>query len=62
MSDNESQKENPTLDIPAEIVGPERTLLQMFKLFVEPEVKRRQFSSAVVKAQVLFFRRQVARG
>jgi uncharacterized protein (UPF0332 family) len=48
-------------DIPDEIVGSERTLLQMFKLFVEPEIKRRQLRNtlpdpfAVVKAQVLFF-------
>jgi uncharacterized protein (UPF0332 family) len=54
MSDN-------TPDVPDEIVGPERTLLQMFKLFVEPEVKRRQLTGSlpdpftVVKAQVLFF-------
>jgi uncharacterized protein (UPF0332 family) len=52
MSDNETEK---TPDIPPEIVGPERTLMQMFRLYVEPEVKRRQFQQAVVKAQVLFF-------
>jgi hypothetical protein len=28
-------------EIPDDIVGPERTLQQMFKFFVEPEVKRR---------------------
>jgi uncharacterized protein (UPF0332 family) len=54
MSDN-------TPDVPDEIIGPERTLLQMFKLFVEPEIKRRQSIGSlpdpftVVKAQVLFF-------
>jgi hypothetical protein len=56
MSDNESGKENPTPDIPNEIVGPERTLLQMFELYVEPEVKRRQFPHTVIKAQVLFLK------
>jgi hypothetical protein len=55
MSDNEDGQDNPTPDIPNEIVGPERTLLQMFKLYVEPEVKRRQFPHMVIKAQVLFF-------
>jgi len=50
-----------TPDIPDEIVGPERTLLQMFKLFVEPEVKRRHENGSlpdpfsVKAAQVLFF-------
>jgi hypothetical protein len=53
MSDNESGKENLTPDIPNEIVGPERTLLQMFELYVEPEVKRRQFPHTVIKAQVV---------
>jgi len=58
---NEGQPDNPASDIPDDIVGPERTLLQMFKLFVEPEVKRRQLSGSlpdpftVTKAQVLFF-------
>jgi hypothetical protein len=54
-----------TPDIPDEIVGPERTLLQMFKLFVEPEVKRRHLNgslsdpSLVKAAQVLFFEGRV---
>jgi hypothetical protein len=35
MSDDESKKEeNSTPGIPDEIVGPERTLLQMFRLYV----------------------------
>ncbi|MGJ4911091.1 HEPN domain-containing protein [Bradyrhizobium oligotrophicum] len=48
-------------DIPDDIVGPERTFLQMFKLYVEPELKRRQLIDSlpdpftVVAAQVLFF-------
>jgi hypothetical protein len=46
MTDNE---------IPDDVVGPERTLLQMFRLYVEPEVKRRQFPDPVVRTQVLFF-------
>jgi uncharacterized protein (UPF0332 family) len=53
MSGEEKQDSPP--GIPDEIVGPERTLLQMFRLYVEPEVKRRLFPHAVIKAQVVFF-------
>jgi uncharacterized protein (UPF0332 family) len=52
MNDDENK---PLPDIPADVVGPERTLLQMFKLYVEPEVKRRQFRQPIAQAQVLFF-------
>jgi uncharacterized protein (UPF0332 family) len=58
MSDDATQAQPA---IPDDIVGPERTLLQMFKLFVEPEVKRLQLSKSlpdpftVTAAQVLFF-------
>jgi|ERR1700722_10042408 hypothetical protein len=33
--------------IPDDVTGPQRTLLQMFKLFVEPELKRRLLSGAL---------------
>lgn len=61
---NEGQQDHAAPDIPEEVVGPERTLLQMFKLYIEPEVKRRQLNQSlpdpftVVKAQVLFFERR----
>jgi uncharacterized protein (UPF0332 family) len=60
MSEKENQ-EGSAADIPDEVTGPERTLLQMFKLYVNPEVKRRQLDGSlpdqftIVKAQVLFF-------
>jgi uncharacterized protein (UPF0332 family) len=62
MSSREDRRDYPaTADIPDDVVGPERTLLQMFRLYVEPEIKRRQSSRSlpdqflVVKVQVLFF-------
>lgn len=65
MSDKGDQQNNPpSPDIPDNIVGPERTLLQMFRLYIDPEIKRRQLSQSlpdqftVVKAQVLFFERK----
>jgi HEPN domain-containing protein len=62
MSGREDQRDHPaTADIPDDVLRPERTLHQMFRLYVEPEIKRRQSSRSlpdqfsVVKAQVLFF-------
>ena len=54
MSGDESKKESFKSEIP-DVVGPERTLLQMFTLYVDPEVERRKYPCVIVKAQVLFF-------
>jgi uncharacterized protein (UPF0332 family) len=52
----DEKKDDPlSPDIPDDIVGPVRTLLQMFRMFVDPEAKRRGFEFPIIKAQVLFF-------
>jgi len=57
-----AEEKAPEIDvIPDDVVGPERTLRQMFNLFFTPEIERRKSASLltepfrVLKAQVMFF-------
>jgi hypothetical protein len=52
--------ETPSVDVPDDVIGPERTFRQMFNLFFAPEIERRQVAGLLPnpfelqKAQVLF--------
>jgi HEPN domain-containing protein len=61
MSGHSEDNKLGATDIPNEVLGPERTLLQMFKFYVEPEIERRRSGRLLTepfilaRAQVLFF-------
>jgi hypothetical protein len=52
--------ETPSVDVPDDVIGPERTFRQVFNLFFAPEIERRQVAGLLPnpfelqKAQVLF--------